>query len=130
MLAYDKDALLEILRKGLSDHVERGYEVVHESVDRERVAVYVIEYDDDLTWVKVTGDLTGKQRAILSSTAESGRLFAENIRQAVKGKSLQDAQRAVQNFAQVDRVEITLWPPWQNTLPPLTNHIVIRTEGE
>ena len=128
MLAYNKDALLHFLQKGLGKHVERGYTLVAESVDRDRVAVYVIEYDDDLEWVKITADLTGKQRSILSPFTVEGRIFQQRLRDMVQGKSVEEARRVIQNFPEVERVKISIWPPWQKLMPQIPNHIEVLPE--
>lgn len=125
MLAYSKDDLLVLLLPGLREHIEEGHELVEGSVLREGISVHVIEYDDHLQWVKITAELTGKQRATLSVLSPSGRLFAEKVRTAVRGKTIEEARRIVQNFPEVDRVDVSVWPPWQRTLPSLVSNIVL-----
>jgi hypothetical protein len=125
VLSYSKDALLQILLPGLLQHVEDGQELIETSVMMEGISVHVIEYDDDLAWVKITAELTGKQRAILSVVSATGRAFGERVRDAIRGKSVQEAERIIQNFPEVDRVEVKVWPPWRRGLPSLVSNIVL-----
>ena len=125
VLAYSKDALLNLLLPGLLDHIEEGQELMEGSVMREGIAVHVVEYDDNLQWVKVTAELTGKQRASLASSSPAGRIFADKVRDAIRGKTIQEAERIIQNFPEVDRVEVSVWPPWQWSLPSLGSNIFL-----
>ncbi len=130
VLAYSKDALLTLLLPGLMDHIEEGHELVEGSVLREGIAVHVVEYDDNFQWVKVTAELTGKQRAALSAVSPTGRMFADKVRDAIRGKTIQEAERIIQNFPEVDRVEVSLWPPWQRSLPSLSSNIFLLPQEE
>jgi len=125
VLTYSKDALLDLLLPGLMNHIEEGHELVEGSVMREGIAVNVVEYDDNLHWVKITAELTGKQRAALSTATSAGRIFADKVRDAIRGKTIQEAERIIQNFPEVDRVEVSVWPPWQWSLPSLGSNIFL-----
>jgi limonene-1,2-epoxide hydrolase len=128
VLAYDKQSLLELLLPGLLLHVEEGRELIETSVVPEGISVHVIEYDDDRAWVKITAELTGKQRSVLAQTSQAGRIFTERVREMVLGKDVQDAARIIQNFPEVERVDISMWPPWRGTLPSLMRNIRIIPE--
>src|SRR3989338_1729164 len=130
VLAYSKDALLDLLLPGLLDHIEEGQQLVQGSVLREGISVHVVEYDDFLQWVKITAELTGKQRAALSTVSPAGRIFADKVREAIKGKTIEEAERIIQNFPEVDRVEVSIWPPWQHSLPALGSNIFLLPQEE
>lgn len=125
VLAYDRSAVLKLLERGLRDHISEGKLLVSESISDSGLSVYVIAYDDDLQWVKVTAELLGKERFQLHPVTEEGVAFAERLRTGIAGRNREDALHIVQNFPEVERVEITLWPPWQDLLPTLPNHIVL-----
>ena len=125
VLAYDKNGLLDILLPGILSHVDDGQELMEKSIMREGISVHVIEYDDYLQWVKITAELTGKQRAVLSPVSPTGRAFGERAREMIQGKTVQEAERIVQNFPEVDRVEVKVWPPWRRGLPSLVSNIVL-----
>lgn len=125
VLAYSKDDLLALLLPGVREHIEEGHELVEGSVQEEGISVHVIGYDDHLQWVKITAELSGKQRATLSPLSPTGRLFAEKLRTAVRGKTSEEARRIIQNFPEVDHAELSVWPPWRQSLPSLVNNIVL-----
>ena len=125
VLAYDKNGLLDILMPGILSHVDDGQELMEKSIMKEGISVHVIEYDDYHQWVKITAELTGKQRAILSPVSPTGRAFGERAREMIQGKSVSEAERIVQNFPEVDRVEVKVWPPWRRGLPSLVSNIVL-----
>jgi hypothetical protein len=125
VLAYSRDALLQLLLPELEEHIEQGYTIVPESTVKEGISVHVIEYDDNLRWVKITAELTGKQHAVLTPMTPSGRMFGEKVREAILGKSVEEAQRIIQNFPEVESVEVSVWPPWKDTLPSLVSNIVL-----
>src|SRR3989344_5094619 len=125
ILAYSKDDLLTLLLPRLIDHVEDGRELITGSAVIDGISVHVIEYDDALQWVKITAELTGKQRSVLSPISSSGRIFTERVREMIRGKATGDAERIIQNFPEVDRVEISVWPTWRKSIPSLVSNIVI-----
>ncbi len=129
VLAYSKDALHGILLPGLMAHVEEGRELVKNSAVLEGISVNVIEYDDALSWVKITAELTGKQRSVLNPVSRPGRAFTERVRDLIRGKSISDAERIIQNFPEVERVQISVWPPWRGSIPSLMSNIVIIPQG-
>lgn len=130
VLAYNKDALLGLLLPELLRHVEEGHELVERSAVSEGISVHVIEYDDALRWVKITAELTGKQRSILNPVSRSGRAFTEKVRTMIRGKSIPDAERILQNFPEVERVQISVWPPWRGSIPSLMSNITILPQGQ
>ena len=130
VLAYSKDDLRTLLLPGLRDHIEEGQGLVEGSVSLDGISVHVIEYDDNFQWVKVTAELTGKQRSVLAPNSATGRIFGEKLREAIKGKTVEEAKRIIQNFPEVDHVEVSMWPPWQPSLPPLTSNILLLPQGE
>ena len=130
VLAYNKDALLSLLLPDLLKHVEEGHELVERSAVSEGISVHVIEYDDAHQWVKITAELTGKQRSVLNPVSRSGRAFTEKVREMIRGKSIPDAERILQNFPEVERVQISVWPPWRGSIPSLMSNITILPQGQ
>lgn len=128
MLVYNKDELFNLLLPGLRDHIEDGQELIEESTSKEGISVHVIEYDDDLGWVKITAELTGKERHVLSAKTLEGREFGERVREAISGKSVRDAKRIIQNYPEVDRTEVKVWPPWRKAMPSLSSNIVLTSQ--
>jgi hypothetical protein len=124
-LAYDRTAFLGLLEGSVRKHVEEGKVLVEDSLSEDGLRVHVISYDDDLQWVKVTAELTARERYRLDPVTPEGIAFAEKIREAVKGISRTDALKIIRNFPEVGEVTLKLWPPWKRRMPELPGRIVI-----
>jgi hypothetical protein len=125
IFAYDADAILHMLMKELASHVRDGRRLVDDQLERDQLVSHVIDYDDALSWIKMTVDLTGTEQYILDPLSPTGALFGKNVRAQITGKSRDDALRILRNMPEVERVEISQWPPWQQTLPRIPSHISI-----
>ncbi|PIR48790.1 hypothetical protein COU80_03810 [Candidatus Peregrinibacteria bacterium CG10_big_fil_rev_8_21_14_0_10_55_24] len=123
--AYDKYAALTMLRKELFEHVEEGKHLLEDSVTMDRLVHHVIDYADDLSWIKLTVDLSGKDQYVLDPLTPSGARFAMQVRKLVAGATPEEAQRIVKNLQEVESVEVSLWPPWSRALPTIPSHITI-----
>jgi hypothetical protein len=123
---YDAQYILSLLRDELMSHIETGKRLLPETIRMDRLVVHVIDYSDDLSWIKLTVDLSGTQQAVLDPLTPPGAKFAKEVRQAVLGKSIDEAQRIVRNFPQVERAGVSVWPPWNRVLPTIPYHITIR----
>ncbi len=125
--AYDTQAVLSMLSEELKSHVREGKRLLEKSLTLSRLVAHVIDYADDLSWIKITVDLSGTEQYILDPLSPSGAHFAKDVRERVAGVSKQDAIRIVKNLPEVDSVEISLWPPWNTMLPPIPSHITLTT---
>lgn len=125
MFAYDAKELLALLRDELLTHIRDDKRIVEESLTDDHLDVRVIAYDDDFHWVKLTVELVGTQQYILDPLSVNGALFAKRVREQVNGKSFDESLRIVRNMPEVDRVHISLWPPWDNRLPTLPSNISV-----
>jgi len=123
---YDEQYILELLTDELKTHVEDGKRLLPESVGHNRLVTHVIDYADDLSWIKLTIDLSGVQQPILDPLTPTGARFAKRVRDGVLGKSREEARRILRNFPEVDDVEVSLWPPWQRILSTIPYHITVR----
>lgn len=127
---YDAQYILTMLADELVMHVEAGKKLLPETVKLERLVVHVIDYEDDLAWIKLTVDLSGTEQAILDPLTPSGARFAKSVREMVIGKSATDARRIVKNFPEVGLVDVSLWPPWNQMLPTIPYHISITVDSQ
>jgi hypothetical protein len=123
---YDAQYILALLRDELLSHIETGKKLLPETIRMDRLVVHVIDYADDLSWIKLTVDLSGTQQAILDPLTPTGAKFAREVRQAVLGKSIDEAQRIVRNFPEVEQALVSVWPPWNTRIPTIPYNIVIR----
>jgi hypothetical protein len=126
--AYDAAAILSHLSVELAEHVREGRQLLKESLKADRMTVVVIDYADDLSWIKLTVDLTGTEQYVLDSLSPAGAIFAKRLREKVIGVRKDEALRIIKNMPEVERVEISLWPPWSRTLPPIPSHITVTSE--
>ncbi len=127
-LTYDAQAILDLLGRELVTHVRSGKELVSDNISLQHIDVRVIGYDDDLAWVKLTVELVGKDRYVLDPLTPAGALFGKNLREKVSGLSKTDALRIVKNMPEVEEVSVTIWPPWQRSLPSIPSNISITVE--
>ena len=106
-------------------HVGEDRRLLEETLTLDRLVAHVIDYEDDLSWIKLTVDLSGTEEYVLDPLSPSGAHFGKDVREAVAGISKKDALRIIRNFPEVEKVEISLWPPWGRTLPHIPSHISI-----
>lgn len=125
VFAYDAQEILDVLRAELSSHVREGRALLAESVDLSRMVSHVIDYADDLSWIKLTVDLTGMEQYVLDPLSPQGAIFAKRVREQVAGLPMDDALRIIRNLPEVENAEISSWPPWSRTLPTLPSHISV-----
>jgi len=125
MFAYDADAILTELRGELQSHVQEGSRLLEQQIGREDLLAHVIAYDDNLSWIKLTVDLTARQEYILDPLSPTGAMFGKKVREKILGVSVSDALRIIRNMPEVDQVEIHQWPPWNGTMPHISSHVSI-----
>lgn len=124
-LSYDAQAVLDMLRGELIDHVREGKELMEDSMTLHHLDVRVISYDDNLGWVKLTVELVGKDRFILDPLTPAGAIFGKRIRDKIMGLSKTDALRIIKNMPEIEEASIALWPPWMRSLPRIPSNISI-----
>ncbi len=124
-LGYDSKAAMDLLQEDLQSHVEQGKRLVEGSVTLERLQHVVIDYDDDLAWVKLTLDLSGLQEPVLDPLTPTGARFRARVLELILNKSLEDSTRILKNLPEVDSVNISLWPPWSRNMPGIPYHITL-----
>ncbi len=132
VLLYDEKEMFDLLKDELHDTVGAEKVIVPSSIRKENLTLHVIDAPWDapiIDWVKVTVDLTGTERYVLDPLTPAGALFSKRIRDSILGKNVNDAERIIKNFPEVSKVSISIWPPWNRTLPSLGSSISLR-EGE
>ncbi|PIR53408.1 hypothetical protein COU76_01165 [Candidatus Peregrinibacteria bacterium CG10_big_fil_rev_8_21_14_0_10_49_10] len=123
--AYDSHRILELLKQELRVHTEEGKRLLEDTLTLDRLVAHVIDYNDELTWIKLTVDLSGTVQYILDPLSPTGAQFGKKLRELITGKQKVTAERIIQNLPEVENVEIAVWPPWQNILPSIPSHISI-----
>lgn len=125
--AYDAQRILAMLRKELEEHVGGGKRLLLETIGMDRLVAHVIDYADDLSWIKLTVDLSGTEQFILDPLTPAGARFSKRVRELVTGLTTEEALRILRNLPEVDNADIRLWPPWSGSLPRIPAHITIET---
>lgn len=123
--AYNSEEILQMLLRELHGHVREGRQLVDARLGREHLVPHVIDYEDDLSWIKLTVDLNATEEHILDPLSPTGAIFGKNVRELIAGKEREEALRVLRNLPEVERVEISQWPPWSGTLPGIAAHISI-----
>ena len=123
--AYDTKAVLDLLIGELKTHIREGKRILESSLTLSRLVAHVIDYSDDLSWIKITVDLSGTEQFILDPLSPTGAQFAKKTREKVAGLSIDEALRIIKNSPEVDSAEISIWPPWSHRLPPIASHIFV-----
>jgi len=123
--AYDSRHVLALLSQELRQHVEDGKRLLEETLTLDRLVAHVIDYADDLAWIKLTVDLSGTEQYILDPLSPTGARFGKKVRDLVTGKDKDTAQRIIKNLPEVENVEVHVWPPWNRLVPHIPSSISI-----
>lgn len=126
--AYDAQSILGFLRAELRSHVRQGKRLLEDRLDDESLVVHVIDYSDDLSWIKLTVDLSGTEEYVLDPLTPDGALFAKRVRDQVAGLTVDEALRIVRNMPEVETARVSMWPPWRRRLPEIPAHISVTQE--
>lgn len=125
--AYDQQYILSMLRQELIDHASEGKKLLLDTIGIDRLVAHVIDYADDLSWIKLTVDLSGTEQFILDPLTPTGARFSRSVRESIVGLKRSEALRILRNLPEVDNAEIRTWPPWESHLPVIPSHITIET---
>ncbi len=128
--AYDAGSIMEFLRTELLAHVREGKRLLAERLSDESLVVHVIDYQDDLSWIKLTVDLSATEEYVLDPLTPDGALFAKRVRDQVAGLTIDEALRIVRNMPEIETARVSMWPPWSRRLPQIPAHISITPEDE
>ncbi len=126
--AYDARSILDFLRTELVSHVREGKRLLTSQLSDESLLVHVIDYADDLSWIKLTVDLSATEEYVLDPLTPDGALFAKRVRDAVAGLTVDEALRIVRNMPEIETARVSSWPPWGRKLPQIPAHISIAPE--
>lgn len=126
--AYDAQEILEFLRQEMMSHVREDRRLLEESIGLDRLVIHVIDYADDLSWIKLTVDLTATEQYVLDPLSPQGAIFAKRVREQVAGLPRDRALRQIRNMPEVENVQIRQWPPWNRSLPVIPSHISVAPE--
>jgi len=124
--AYDANKILTMLSKDLNLHIETGKQLMQESLSLPSLKVFVIKWDDGLSWIKVTAELIASERYVLDPLTPEGAQFGHRMRDAIAGLPYDEALRVIKNMPEVERAELSLWPPWSRALTSIPGNITVQ----
>ncbi len=128
MFMYDAKPILDVLGMDLRSHIAENERLIEGSVDLKNLDVSVFDYADDLSWIKITAELSATQEFVFDPLTLAGARYDESIREKITGISRTDALRIIKNLPEVEKVSIGLWPPWNSKLPSIPSNISISVQ--
>ena len=123
--AYDVAGILAAYGREVEGHIGEGKELIPDSVSLDPGRVVVIEYADNLAWIKITVDITGTEQYVLDPVSPGGAQFGKHVREDITGLPVSQALKIVRNLPEVDKAEIRVWPPWNGHVPDIAANIFL-----
>lgn len=124
-IAYNSDALLDILSTELFSSITPGKQLVR--IDADSVSINVFEADNSTKNYKFTATLQGIEEYEIDPELEGGSILSKKIKEHIAGKTIDEAESYIQSLTEVNKVEINIWPVWSPTIPTLLENIKIKS---
>lgn len=124
-VAYDNEALLAILKSEVVTVETPGKQLIR--IDEDTVSINVLEFDNLRISYKFTAQIQGVEEYEIDPELEGGSKLSKKIKEHIAGKSIEEAERYVQNLPEVNTVQIKIWPAWSPTIPSLPENIKIKS---
>ena len=105
-LAYDPSAMKELVRSRLSATLPP--DSILQSADKDSISIKVRSYDFKAGTMAVTVNYESQ----IVTTVDP-----QSLRKQISGKSKQETSELLLSRENVDRVDVTLYPSWQRSLP-------------
>lgn len=122
-IAYDKDELLNILKKEI--RLKKNPEKALASVDEDSLTIKIVDYDKKSQKVTITATIQGIEEFEISPKKENGERLIKKITESIVGKDVKEARDFIQNLPEIERVDIKTWPAWAPTLPSVPDNIKV-----
>lgn len=124
-VAYDNDAILAILKTEIVTVETPGKQLIR--IEEDSISINVLEADNVRLNYKFTAQIQGVEEYEIDPELEGGSKLSKKIKEHIAGKSIEEAERYVQNLPEVNQVELKIWPAWSPTIPTLPENIKIRS---
>lgn len=124
--AFDFDQLYALLKKELEGRAHPEMRLKEESITPENLVYEVMEEDPLLGQIRITATIKGIEEFAIDASTDAGRRFGDEVKAKVKGLSVEEAEKLLSNFAEVDAVEIKPWPIWIDNLPRIPESLDIK----
>ncbi|MFH0820558.1 MAG: hypothetical protein V1908_02175 [Candidatus Peregrinibacteria bacterium] len=125
-VAYDADQLYAILAKEIRGRVHPDMQLRDESIRPDSLQYEVIDEDPLTGLIKMTATIKGIEEYIVDPESEAGQRLGEKIKAKILGLPVDEAQSILENFPEIDAVNIRTWPFWLDIMPRLPENIRIK----
>lgn len=125
-VAYDFDQLFAELKKELRTRAHPDMQIRDDSIRPESISFEPVDEDEILGQIKITATIKGIQEYVIDSSLQAGLRFSNKVTERVVGLTAEEAESYVGNLAEVDKVEIKLWPIWLSKIPRIADNIEVK----
>ncbi len=122
--AYDASDLVSILRDELSDNVDDGMYL--EKIDPSSVIINPFDVPEETKGLKINVNAKGIEAYLIEPENPDGIRFVNSVKEAIKGKKIDEAENILVNFAEISDVKIAPWPFFLTKVPMLEDKILIK----
>ena len=129
-IAYDSDQLFNLLKEELKGRTHPNMRLREESIYPDNVGYEVIDENDVGGQIKITATIKGIEEFIIEPSQEAGLRLGNKIKEKILGLKVNEAEKIINNFPEVDAVSIKTWPFWISSIPRIGENIKIKlTDG-
>jgi len=115
--AYDSNAILEIMKDGLSVKVLEDR--LLKDVKGDEIEFNVVEKNDEERKIKVETTINGITEYKVNSK------LGDKIRGKILNKSLEESAKIIKDMPEIGEVRIETWPFWVSKIPGVRSNIVV-----
>ncbi len=127
-VAYDKQELLSIMKSELIR--KKNPEKSLAFIDEESLTFQVAEVDEAAGKVKITPTIQAIEEFEINPNKENGERFMKQVKEAIVGNDVRDAEAFIQNLPEIENVDIHSWPAWAPTLPSVPDNIRVEIKRD
>lgn len=124
-VAYDEDALLELLKVEVLNSQTPGKQII--KLNEDSISINVLEFDNSTLSYKFTAEIQAVEEYQIDPDLEGGSTLSKKIKEHIAGQSIEEAEQYIQNLPEVNSVEIKVWPAWSPKIPTLSDNIRIKS---
>ncbi len=125
-VAYDFDQLFALLKKELKTRAHPDMRIRDDSIQPDTISFEPVEEDKELGQIKITATIKGIQEFVIDTSIQAGVRFSNELKEAILGMSIDEAESYISNLPEVDEVEIKMWPIWLSKIPRIADNIEVK----
>jgi len=124
---FNKNELMQALQEILEK--ETDPEMYLQSVISSSVVIDILERENK-NGLKINAVTKGIEAFLIEPRTPAGMKFEKRVKEAILGKSSQEAENILINFKEISDVKISLWPFFTRKIPKLKENISIKLWNE